>query len=572
MAGLAAILAAVATSSLVFNGAVHAPRARLSLVLSVCLAGLLGLEATASNAIPPDAPSFAFGAKIIDLALSVDAAAHASLVATPDADVPAQMTFKDLSGANVTYDVRIHIKGQLGSRRPLDGKPAFKVKLGKEDRFFGLERLTLNNMVQDPTMVHEALGYQVYEAAGVTVPATGYVQLTVNGQAYGLYLNVETPDVQFLHRRFGAGDGILYEGAYGVDLRIGDLEKFELHEGSDPGRAMLKTFIDALDAPGDDVFYGASPQVDTTSFLAMMAAGALLSDWDNYYASNNYRIYWSPSAARWFFIPTGIDQIFGQTFDRQPTTTVFGASGLLFQKCLASVRCTTDYANTVRGVTDRFEHLGLPAAMDALLAVVDTAAQADPKKRYGAATMAAAQEKMHAFIAARPAEIRAALSCAGDGPPPADGACAGALLVNAAVNQCAQIAAGAAAQNGLAVSVSRCMGGANQRWRLVPRGRPGETGDADNAVALVAVRNGACVDGRPANPRHGRSLQTGTCSGVDSQTFLVRTLEQGVQLVARPSGKCIAVPPGNPRGAALIQVTCSEDEAQVWHVERSLYK
>jgi spore coat protein CotH len=65
------------------------------------------------------------------------------------------------------------------------------VKLDKADRFFGLDRLTLNNMVQDPTMVHEALGYQVYEAAGVRVPRTGYVRLTVNGQPYGLYLNLE---------------------------------------------------------------------------------------------------------------------------------------------------------------------------------------------------------------------------------------------------------------------------------------------------------------------------------------------------------------------------------------------
>jgi hypothetical protein len=119
----------------------------------------------------------------------------------------------------------------------------------------------------------------------------------------------------------------------------------------------------------------------------MMAAEALLSDGDNYYTSNNYRIYWNPSVGRWFFIPTGIDQAFGG----YGPTTVFGARGLLFQKCLASERCTRDYADKVRDVADRFEGLGLPAKMDTLLSVIDAASQADPKKNYDAATMTAAR-------------------------------------------------------------------------------------------------------------------------------------------------------------------------------------
>ena len=288
---------------------------------------------TASNDSPRDEQSLAFGAKIIDIALTFDDAAQQSLVAASDTDVPAKMTFRDASGAEKTYDVKIHIKGHLGSRRSVDGKPAFKVKLGKDDRFFGLEHLTLNNMVQDATMLHEALGYQVYEAAGVKVPTTGYARLTVNGQAYGLYLNLETPDAHFLKRRFGDDSGILYEGAYGVDLRAGDVEKFELHEGEgSPSRNTQGTYPRAR-CPGRGHFLWRSPQVDTASFLAMMAAEALLGDWDSYYTSNNYRIYWNPSASRWFFIPTGIDQTFG-------STTVFGATGLLFQKCLASERCT----------------------------------------------------------------------------------------------------------------------------------------------------------------------------------------------------------------------------------------
>ena len=526
-------------------------------VIVAAACALLLQKGAGSGGSPTDEPGLAFGAKIIDIALTLDEAAKQSLVAAPEVGVPGQMSFRDASGADKTYDVTIHIKGGKGSARPLDAKPAFKVKLGKDDRFFGLEQLTLNNMVQDTTMVHEALGYQVYEAAGVNVPATGYARVSVNGQAYGLYLNLETIDTQFLKRRFGDDRGILYEGAYGVDLRAADAEKFQLHEGKDADRAQLKTLIRALDAPGDDVFYGTPPQVDTRSFLAMMAAGTLLEDWDNYYHSNNYRIYWNPSASRWVFIPTGIDQTFGSN-----STAVFGATGLLFQKCLSSERCTKEYAATVRDVADRFEGLGLPARIDALLAVIDAASQDDPKKNYDAAKMKAARDAMRAFIARRPNEVRAALSCLDGGRELAIGACAGVVTVNPAVNQCLEVVPDDAARNGGGISVAPCDGATNQRWHLVA------TGDA---FELASVSVGTCMDVKGARQDEGAPVEPSSCAGTDSQLFSLRPIAQDTQLVARHSGKCVAVAPGNPKGAALVQVTCAQDAAQTWRVQRSIY-
>jgi spore coat protein CotH len=188
-------------------------------------------------------------------------------------------------------------------------------------------------MVQWIAMLHEALGYRG-ACRGRCAGAGGraYARLTV-GQDYGPILNVETIDLLFLKRRFGDNSGILYEGEYGVDLRTGDEAKFQLDAGQDPGHAQLTSFIRAVEAPGDGVFYGANAQVDTPSFLGMMAVQALIADWDNYYKANNYRIYWNPSVQRWFFIPTGIDQTFVDA-----STSVFGGTGILFQKCLASER------------------------------------------------------------------------------------------------------------------------------------------------------------------------------------------------------------------------------------------
>ena len=511
---------------------------------------------TASNDLPRDEQSLAFGEKILDIALAIDPAAQQSLAAAPETAAPATMTFTDASGADRTYHVTLHIKGGVGSRQRLDEKPAFSVALGKGDRFFGLEHLTLNNMVQDPTMLHEALGYQVYEAAGVKVATTGYVRLTVNGQAYGLYLNLETLDTHFLKRRFGDDSGILYEGAYGVDLRAGDVEKFELHEGADPNRATLKALIRALDAPGEDIFYGVRPQVDVVSFLAMMAAEALLGDWDSYYTSNNYRIYWNPSASRWFFIPTGIDQSFN-------STTVFGATGLLFQKCLASERCTKDYADTVQGVAARFDGLGLLGRMDALLSVIDAASQADPRKKYDAATMTNARKGMRSLIAKRSTDVRAALSCIDGDHEATLGACAGVVAVNAAVNQCAEVVSSETTQGGT-VSVAPCSGAANQRWRLVPMGEVVKLTAVSTRETAWTSRTEVSATARPCS--NGPAPMSIANSSRCDRRFRARSLWPNTRANASLSRRAIR------QGAALIQVTCAQDAAQTWHVQRSIYK
>jgi hypothetical protein len=130
----------------------------------------------------------------------------------------------------------------------------------------------------------------------------------------------------------------------------------------------------------------------------MMAVQVLIADWDNYYRANNYRIYWKPSARRWFLIPTGIDQAFSTTHRVVP----FGGGGVLFAKCLKSKRCRTDYVAAVRRVADRLQHLDLPQQMDRLAAAIEPAAAADTNKPYRAEEMRTARLAMRRLLAARP--------------------------------------------------------------------------------------------------------------------------------------------------------------------------
>ena len=73
-------------------------------------------------------------------------------------------------------------------------------------------------------MIHESLAYTAFRATGVPAPRTGYAYVRVNGDDYGLHLNVETLDSVSLPtlRPFDADTQHLYEGE-GGDRRLARL-------------------------------------------------------------------------------------------------------------------------------------------------------------------------------------------------------------------------------------------------------------------------------------------------------------------------------------------------------------
>ncbi len=93
-------------------------------------------------------------------------------------------------------------------------------------------------------MIHETLTYELFRAAGVPAPRTGHAFVRVNGEAYGVYLDVETPDSVWLSRWFPT-TGHLYEGAYGTDVdgvTVGDFEVDIFYK-----RVIIHEFLEEFD-------------------------------------------------------------------------------------------------------------------------------------------------------------------------------------------------------------------------------------------------------------------------------------------------------------------------------------
>ena len=77
--------------------------------------------------------------------------------------------------------------------------------------YHGLDKLNLNNLIQDNTMMKDFLVYRMMQKVGTAAPLCSYAQVRVNGNPLGLYLAVEGIEESFLQRSFGSDYGQLYK-------------------------------------------------------------------------------------------------------------------------------------------------------------------------------------------------------------------------------------------------------------------------------------------------------------------------------------------------------------------------
>ncbi len=91
---------------------------------------------------------------------------------------------------------------------------SFKIEFDHYDAantYYGLDKLCLNNIIQDNTYIKDYLTYQMMNDFGVASPLCSFVYITVNGDDWGLYLAVECVEESFLQRNYGKDYGKLYK-------------------------------------------------------------------------------------------------------------------------------------------------------------------------------------------------------------------------------------------------------------------------------------------------------------------------------------------------------------------------
>ena len=217
------------------------------------------------------------------------------------------------AGAEVHDDVAIRLKGSAGSFQGLDEKPGFTIDMDAwrpDRRFRGLDRFHLNNAVQDPTLLHEWLGGELFQAAGIPAARVTHARVVLDDRDLGVYVVKEALDHDFLQRHFADADGNLYDGN-GVDLD--GLDDRDSGRRGPPG-ADVARLVEACRTEDPAARRGLiEERLDVEQFIDFMALELASCHWDGVTTgANNYRVYFDPGrGGRAVFLPHGMDQLFG---------------------------------------------------------------------------------------------------------------------------------------------------------------------------------------------------------------------------------------------------------------------
>ena len=288
------------------------------------------------------------------------------------------------------YQVGVHLKGAWGSWRDVTGKAGFKIKMDAfvpKQTLLGVSRLTLNNMVQDGSYIHEALSYKLMRSAGVPAPRTGYAIVNLNGIDYGLHLNVETVNKQMLSR-WGVTSQHLYKGGVPTfpDFTPGREVEYNLQSGDPADTSDLTKFIQVNQLNGDEWWGNMLQIADMDEILKVWALELYVQHWDGYVVNlNNYFINFDKSGKASMY-SWGTDQTWGGYLD------FFNYRGLMPSKCLGSPQCSEAYLQVLARIASIAKSTNLYLYGLAVQNGISEAIQADPFRPGGLDNVQSAQD------------------------------------------------------------------------------------------------------------------------------------------------------------------------------------
>lgn len=277
--------------------------------------------------------------------------------------------------------VGVHLKGAWGSWRNIYGKAGLKIKIDFVDKnanLYGVKKLTLNNMVQDPSSLHETMAYRLFRAVGVPTARTGYVNVYLNGQNYGLRLNLETVGSTML-RRYGIEPVHIYKG--GVpnfpDLWPGSEHLYSVEQGNPADVSDLSALMAVVGrGNGANWFRDISALADLEQMTLTWAGEKFTGHWDGYVNNHNNFYLVKRQDGKFIMLPWGMDQTWNGGLD-------YWSGSALLTQCLNDGQCLKLYQNAIAKVAHTAQDLDLPAMSREVAAVINPFLLADPKKEFG---------------------------------------------------------------------------------------------------------------------------------------------------------------------------------------------
>lgn len=272
---------------------------------------------------PPEGPVFNDN-NIIRIYITVDPDSLAEMLAYENLEsyheYPAIFNFQDVDTKDTVDNVGFRIRGNTSR---FSAKKSFKISFNTftdGGDYYGLEKINLNGEHNDPSIIRSKLCWDILYDFNVPATRSNHVELYINNEYYGLYMNVEHIDEEFVESRFGNKDGNLYKCLWPSDLvyqgqnQMYYEEIYELKTNTETND--YSDLINLIDVINNTSLANLPSELEKVfninNFLKFHAVEVFTGHWDSYsYLKNNFYLYHNTATGKLEYIPYDMDNTYG---------------------------------------------------------------------------------------------------------------------------------------------------------------------------------------------------------------------------------------------------------------------
>jgi hypothetical protein len=239
-----------------------------------------------------------------------------------DVEVPATAVVDGKKYPNIG----VHFRGMSsffavpsGSKRSLNLSFDF---VDSKQRLYGYKTLNLLNAHEDPTFMHSAL-YSYIARKYIPAPKVNFVKLAINGESWGVYVNAQQFNKDFVTDNFPSSKGSRWKvqgspgGGGGLEYLGDEIEKYKARyviksEESDKAwKALIKLCKTLNETPVDQLEEALTPLLNIDETLWFLALDTTLINGDGYWVrASDYAIFRDENGL-FHIIPHDMNEAFG---------------------------------------------------------------------------------------------------------------------------------------------------------------------------------------------------------------------------------------------------------------------
>jgi hypothetical protein len=321
---------------------------------------------------------------------TVDLTIAPAVIAQLNAEAPGYLPADVTINGTLYPHVGIRLKGS-STYQDLDCsdticKAGFKIKLNEfefDQKLGDLERVTLNNMTTDYTQSKEIIAYNLLLEHSQLGSHCNFARVTLNGQAWGLYANIESADDHWLKRRFADATGEFWGTAdYYGDFYTPYLDTGWVEKSGTGDMSEIIAVTAALDTYAGDFFGELGPVINVDQWLEYWSWCAAVGNYDGYpFTLNDVLIYADPAdAGRLVFAPWGMDESWDEVTVSGRNWNAVG--GRLGTACLADTACVIELKSRIREAVTAYESTDVISRAQAAWDLTEGDVLTDPRRPY----------------------------------------------------------------------------------------------------------------------------------------------------------------------------------------------